>query len=171
MQKKWFLLLTQNEFTVKCTPSKRRGNSSAGRAQPCQGWGREFESRFPLEHLIYLWLDGRVVMQRPAKPWTPVRLRLQPSLARVAEQVDARDLKSLERWLSCRFDSGPGQFSLIWSNYLVYLSPKDSCFLGTTTPLQSWYNACPSLASASACVFWSLWALYSMDFALRSHNH
>ena len=24
------------------------GNSSAGRAQPCQGWGREFESRFPL---------------------------------------------------------------------------------------------------------------------------
>ena len=27
------------------------GNSSVGRAQPCQGWGREFESRFPLaEH-------------------------------------------------------------------------------------------------------------------------
>ena len=25
------------------------GNSSAGRAQPCQGWGREFESRFPLQ--------------------------------------------------------------------------------------------------------------------------
>ena len=25
-----------------------RGNSSVGRAQPCQGWGREFESRFPL---------------------------------------------------------------------------------------------------------------------------
>ncbi len=29
-----------------------RGNSSAGRAQPCQGWGREFESRFPLQ--IYI---------------------------------------------------------------------------------------------------------------------
>ncbi|MDG1121831.1 MAG: hypothetical protein P8N45_05245, partial [Glaciecola sp.] len=27
------------------------GNSSAGRAQPCQGWGREFESRFPLQTL------------------------------------------------------------------------------------------------------------------------
>ena len=27
----------------------RRGNSSVGRAQPCQGWGREFESRFPLQ--------------------------------------------------------------------------------------------------------------------------
>ena len=28
------------------------GNSSVGRAQPCQGWGREFESRFPLTHVI-----------------------------------------------------------------------------------------------------------------------
>ena len=27
------------------------GNSSVGRAQPCQGWGREFESRFPLNIL------------------------------------------------------------------------------------------------------------------------
>src|SRR3970040_766140 len=27
-----------------------RGNSSVGRAQPCQGWGRGFESRFPLQH-------------------------------------------------------------------------------------------------------------------------
>tara|TARA_A100001015_G_scaffold319633_1_gene443140 strand:- start:4799 stop:4975 length:177 start_codon:yes stop_codon:yes gene_type:complete len=26
------------------------------------------------------WLDGRVVMQRPAKPCTPVRFRLQPPL-------------------------------------------------------------------------------------------
>ena len=26
----------------------KRGNSSVGRAQPCQGWGRGFESRFPL---------------------------------------------------------------------------------------------------------------------------
>ena len=26
------------------------GNSSVGRARPCQGRGREFESRFPLEH-------------------------------------------------------------------------------------------------------------------------
>ncbi len=27
----------------------QRGNSSVGRAQPCQGWGREFEPRFPLQ--------------------------------------------------------------------------------------------------------------------------
>ena len=26
-----------------------RGNSSVGRARPCQGRGREFESRFPLK--------------------------------------------------------------------------------------------------------------------------
>ena len=30
---------------------KQSGNSSVGRAQPCQGWGREFESRFPLQFL------------------------------------------------------------------------------------------------------------------------
>ncbi len=43
-------------------------------------------------------LCGRVVMQRPAKPCTPVRFRPQPpksSIAQVAKQVDARDLKSL----------------------------------------------------------------------------
>src|SRR4029079_1291705 len=28
--------------------SESCGNSSVGRAQPCQGWGRGFESRFPL---------------------------------------------------------------------------------------------------------------------------
>jgi hypothetical protein len=28
---------------------RKCGNSSVGRAQPCQGWGREFESRFPLQ--------------------------------------------------------------------------------------------------------------------------
>ena len=29
------------------------GNSSVGRAQPCQGWGRESESRFPLNFSPY----------------------------------------------------------------------------------------------------------------------
>ena len=33
----------------KCQVSQKRGNSSVGRAQPCQGWGREFEPRFPLK--------------------------------------------------------------------------------------------------------------------------
>ena len=34
------------------TPTPICGNSSVGRAQPCQGWGREFESRFPLIILL-----------------------------------------------------------------------------------------------------------------------
>ena len=35
---------------IRCQPwqGDKRGNSSVGRAQPCQGWGREFEPRFPL---------------------------------------------------------------------------------------------------------------------------
>ena len=34
-----------------CNPIREvRGNSSVGRAQPCQGWGREFEPRFPLQN-------------------------------------------------------------------------------------------------------------------------
>lgn len=32
------------------------GNSSVGRAQPCQGWGREFESRFPLQNRSNGWV-------------------------------------------------------------------------------------------------------------------
>ena len=32
------------------------GNSSVGRAQPCQGWGREFESRFPLQVKVLIHL-------------------------------------------------------------------------------------------------------------------
>ena len=74
------------------------GNSSVGRASRCQRECREFESRFPLQisPLVvvyeprvqprgfsfstgrYFWLGGRVVMQRPAKPSTPVRFRPQP---------------------------------------------------------------------------------------------
>ena len=39
----------------KCTLQQqsngKSGNSSVGRAQPCQGWGRGSESRFPLNIL------------------------------------------------------------------------------------------------------------------------
>ena len=33
---------------------KNCGNSSVGRAQPCQGWGRGSESRFPLDYLFVI---------------------------------------------------------------------------------------------------------------------
>ena len=38
------------------TSDELSGNSSAGRAQPCQGWGRGFESRFPLIGWVAEWL-------------------------------------------------------------------------------------------------------------------
>jgi hypothetical protein len=34
---------------IKVSCNNPSGNSSAGRARPCQGRGREFESRFPLQ--------------------------------------------------------------------------------------------------------------------------
>ena len=44
------------------------------------------------------WRGGRVVMQRPAKPCTPVRFRPPPPMrqngARVVKLVDTADLKS-----------------------------------------------------------------------------
>ena len=43
------------------------GNSSVGRAQPCQGWGREFESRFPLTRSfskdLFCWVRLRKLKQ------------------------------------------------------------------------------------------------------------
>jgi hypothetical protein len=58
-------------------PGAPCGNSSVGRAQPCQGWGRGFESRFPLlgGDLVgsrpsppFVWRRSQVVRQRSAKP-------------------------------------------------------------------------------------------------------
>ncbi len=42
--------------TQKCELRQQQicGNSSVGRARPCQGRGREFESRFPLQNLKVL---------------------------------------------------------------------------------------------------------------------
>ena len=56
-------------------PLKKCGNSSVGRAQPCQGWGREFESRFPL--------SGRSN----------------------GGMVDTKDLKSFGQKCPCEFES------------------------------------------------------------------
>ena len=55
---------------------KTSGNSSVGRARPCQGRGREFESRFPLHKV-------------------PSEIGIFCVSAWVVELVDTRDLKSL----------------------------------------------------------------------------
>ena len=57
---------------------KSGGNSSVGRAQPCQGWGREFESRFPLNE------------KSDCSDFLLIRDAL------VVELVDTQDLKSCE---------------------------------------------------------------------------
>ena len=38
-------------LNLNCNSKFISGSSSVGRAQPCQGWGRGFESRFPLSEL------------------------------------------------------------------------------------------------------------------------
>ena len=60
-----------------------RGCGSVGRASPCQGEGRGFESRHPLANgnpsfsCVARWV-GREARQRPAKPYTRVRVPYPP---------------------------------------------------------------------------------------------
>ena len=84
------------------------GNSSVGRAQPCQGWGREFESLFPLHKYsspcggLAEWLCSGL-QSRGRRFDSDSRLHKNDGvvthanlyIAAMAEQVDARDLKSL----------------------------------------------------------------------------
>ena len=61
-------------------PPEACGCSAVGSASPCQGEGRGFESRHPLEGATASdprW-SGRVVRQRPAKPCTRVRFPSPP---------------------------------------------------------------------------------------------
>ena len=49
MKENFFLIMMEkSKKSVFLPPNSASGSSSVGRAQPCQGWGREFESRFPL---------------------------------------------------------------------------------------------------------------------------
>ncbi len=46
-------MLTIFQVNIQCATSFS-GNSSVGRARPCQGRCREFESRFPLQYTVFL---------------------------------------------------------------------------------------------------------------------
>src|SRR5688572_12870053 len=68
---------------------QQRGRGSAGRASPCQGEGRGFESRRPLgtsgagrETGARVRWSGREARQRPAKPSTRVQIPSPPRLLR-----------------------------------------------------------------------------------------
>ena len=49
MKKVAFFFGDKEKVSIFALAKQKRGNSSVGRAQPCQGWGREFEPRFPLQ--------------------------------------------------------------------------------------------------------------------------
>ena len=67
------------ETPYRCTRStKAGGHSAGGRAQPCQGGGREFESRFPL---IKVRSNGGIGRHEGLKiPWPVMAVRVQVPL-------------------------------------------------------------------------------------------
>ena len=82
--------LYPRKFSIKCC-----GNSSVGRAQPCQGWGREFESRFPLFdgalvqlvriHACHAWghgFESRTHRKKEAEMLPFLYMALSPALPR-----------------------------------------------------------------------------------------
>ena len=111
-----------------------RGRGSAGRAQPCQGWGRGFESRRPLHQhrggrpegvesarMAGLFLitgplvpprrrRSQVARQRPAKPLSPVRIRASPPWLRVkARPATGRAFFLADTNHRCTGDSEPSR--------------------------------------------------------------
>ena len=74
----------------RLSPPRRRskvacGNSSVGRARPCQGRGREFESRFPLTALE--WWNGRHEGLKIPWPVMAVRVRVPLRAHRYARRT------------------------------------------------------------------------------------
>jgi hypothetical protein len=84
------------------TAGDARGRGSAGRASPCQGEGRGFESRRPLGEVLPKGLtrwSGREARQRPAKPCTRVQIPSPPlkhSASRAISSVGERYLDTVE---------------------------------------------------------------------------
>ena len=71
------------------------------------------------------WLDGRVVMQRTATPFTPVRFRLQPPLLELIIEKQTIGMLSIERLfrfvatiiLDGCLDLGTGYLSIYFKVY------------------------------------------------------
>ncbi len=107
------------------------GSSSVGRASPCQGEGREFESRFPLRQSP-LRGEGLVILGVSTGSRTGIRLTLP---ARVVKSVDTQDLKSCgQKWL-CGFKSRPGYQLLVqkrcFSALYSIMKKKDEVFISS----------------------------------------
>ena len=89
-----------------------RGNSSVGRARPCQGRGREFESRFPLQ-----FAQSRPRASGPCRlscnsrshATDPVSMaRWQSGHAAACKAVYAGSIPTLASMLTCSLPDSPG---------------------------------------------------------------
>ena len=85
--------LSGYDFLLRC------GNSSVGRARPCQGRGREFESRFPLQCSAKPRHSGVLFFQADGDPF-----RLRSVRNGLVAEWSCSGLQSRVR----RFDSDPG---------------------------------------------------------------
>ena len=90
------------------------GNSSVGRAQPCQGWGREFESRFPLKTMktafscLFSFCTYGELCSPEATPLAPSRGRGckygSREIAHAQREFESRfPLKTMKTAFSCLF--------------------------------------------------------------------
>src|SRR5688572_33190272 len=101
-------------MALESPPSPGCGNSSVGRALPCLGRGRDFESLFPLQFLtaeslgpVARWQNGYAAACKAVYAGSiPTLASILMCKAPVAELVDATDLKSVGIKKPCRFDSG-----------------------------------------------------------------
>ena len=79
-----------------------RGCSAVGSAQPCQGWGREFESRHPLECSVLSRRNPGERTARGVKPHGGVAERLGTGLqSRLHGFESRRHLQALHSQLNC----------------------------------------------------------------------
>ena len=98
------------------------GNRSVGRAQPCQGWGREFESRFPLQiskpRLFEAFLSFRRMVGRNLRR----RARWQSGHAAACKAVDAGSIPTLASILVPRWCGG-----MVYTQDLKSCAPDRAC--------------------------------------------
>ena len=147
-----------------CTRNPAKcGNSSVGRAQPCQGWGREFESRFPLKTMktafscLFSFCTHGELCSPEATPLTPFRGRgckykfasNCPRAAWARVSFSAQNKESNLYGLLLRF--ARGRDSALWFRYLL------ACRLPATEACAKFHyliailskNACGTLASVA----------------------
>ena len=85
----------------------RCGNSSVGRARPCQGRGREFESRFPLQIQQVTWRGHFTCHAVDTQQFSRLRLIAPAPNARTAARRIARAFQTAVRALRSRSSGIP----------------------------------------------------------------